>query len=868
MVSKREIIEAFLSWYPNDPHASHEDSYLEIINANYLNSLSKEAFIEFFFQFAREGGKVQSGGPRTADLFKQNMKERYDEFRNMILQPFSPNFDLERWLNSADDFTYFGQGMATVYLNRVDKNKFVIVNEKVIDALPYLGYEKPTGTTLIKKYNQIKAVQTSLIQEFPALENFYKVDALMHFLIGTPEGKQLIAPLIAMEYFDLKGLKAYAQMVRQDYDKQHPAATWYKKTQQQLQHLVYLLADKLGRDLKINYTERPKGMGGRGKFVFRDYVLTGFSTGDLFPSFPSPKGDLFMKLFFAGLGEKPVFALEVDVNFSNAQNPFNPQRDDIREKTYMEFAVDEHFPKDWNALLDLIENPSKTLIDQFIQIAKGKEITKTKVVPDIAHQLNTILYGPPGTGKTYRTIDHALSIIDGKKSTEAIAAERENDQYGVVKKNFDDLAKKGRIAFCTFHQSMGYEDFIEGIKPLPPVPDEGKEVQYAVEDGIFKRLCIEATFSLMTSQKPALAGQFVDFSQKYQRYVDSVRERLSKGEKVELKTISGAVIEVDDISSQNNLIVKYQYGGGRTYTASMERLSRLYAAFPDLNKIKNISEEFKQVIGGSNASANWAVLNAIRKAYPDVPSSILMDSSGLDLKGKANAIEGFELQNYDPANSEKFVLIIDEINRGNVAQIFGELITLIEADKRMGAKTAMQAILPYSKKPFSVPPNLCIIGTMNTADRSVEALDTALRRRFSFVKMEPKPDELPTKNIGDIDLVEILRVINKRLEVLIDADHTIGHAWLWDVTDLDGLKRVFKDKILPLLQEFFYHDYEKIGLVLGEKFVSAKKVESSIFAKFNGGTGLGSEYSERYLFEITIPDQWDAATFTSIYAAN
>ncbi len=862
MVSKREIIEAFLSWYPNDPHASHEDSYLEIINANYLNSLSKEAFIEFFFQFAREGGKVQSGGPRTADLFKQNMKERYDEFRNMILQPFSPNFDLERWLNSADDFTYFGQGMATVYLNRVDKNKFVIVNEKVIDALPYLGYEKPTGTTLIKKYNQIKAVQTSLIQEFPALENFYKVDALMHFLIETPEGKQLIAPLIAMEYFDLKGLKAYAQMVRQDYDKQHPAATWYKKTQQQLQHLVYLLADKLGRDLKINYTERPKGMGGRGKFVFRDYVLTGFSTGDLFPSFPSPKGDLFMKLFFAGLGEKPVFALEVDVNFSNAQNPFNPQRDDIREKTYMEFAVDEHFPKDWNALLDLIENPSKTLIDQFIQIAKGKEITKTKVVPDIAHQLNTILYGSPGTGKTYRTIDHALSIIDGKKSTEAIAAERENDRNGDIKRTFDDLMKAGRIAFCTFHQSMGYEDFIEGIKPLRPDADEDKPMQYAVVDGIFKRLCTEAIFELASLATGEPTDRVVDFSLAYDRFVADVQERLSRGEPTVMKTVTNGNIVVDSISQQNNLIVKHR-GFERIYTVSKHRLSRLANAIPDLKAVSNISAEFTKIIGGMNASVYWAALNAIRNFEPQAGGQ-LRDLSGLTYEDKKEAIRDFELPENIKEKAKRFVLIIDEINRGNVAQIFGELITLIEDDKRMGEKTALKAMLPYSNESFAVPPNLYIIGTMNTADRSVEALDTALRRRFSFIHMRPEPDKLNVTQEG-IDLNNMLTRINKRLEVLLDADHTIGHAWLWGVNDLTGLRLTFKDKILPLLQEFFYNDYEKIGLVLGDAFVQSKPVDpKAVFANFTNGNGLADEYATSRLFYLKDIKDVKAEDFSAI----
>ena len=157
------------------------------------------------------------------------------------------------------------------------------------------------------------------------------------------------------------------------------------------------------------------------------------------------------------------------------------------------------------------------------------------------------------------------------------------------------------------------------------------------------------------------------------------------------------------------------------------------------------------------------------------------------------------------------MLIIDEINRGNVSQIFGELITLIEEDKRTGEDEVLTATLPYSKKTFSVPPNLYIIGTMNTADRSVEALDTALRRRFSFEPMLPDTTKIKESPAG-INLPEMLNVINARLEALLSKDHTIGHAWLMKIDTMEKLQSAFKNKILPLLQEFFYNDYAKIGL--------------------------------------------------------
>jgi len=193
----------------------------------------------------------------------------------------------------------------------------------------------------------------------------------------------------------------------------------------------------------------------------------------------------------------------------------------------------------------------------------------------------------------------------------------------------------------------------------------------------------------------------------------------------------------------------------------------------------------------------------------------------------------------DPEN--RYAIFIDEINRGNISNIFGELITLIEPDKRLGAINQMSAILPYSKKEFSVPNNVDIIGTMNTADRSVEALDTALRRRFTFKEIMPnaKIIKFEGKNNGvikaekDIDLAELMIKINERIEVLIDRDHTIGHSYFMDVDSTKQLKLVFKDKIIPLLQEYFYGDYGKIGLVLGKGFVEFKKKKENLFANFN-----------------------------------
>ncbi|WP_304137838.1 McrB family protein [Mesonia mobilis] len=195
----------------------------------------------------------------------------------------------------------------------------------------------------------------------------------------------------------------------------------------------------------------------------------------------------------------------------------------------------------------------------------------------------------------------------------------------------------------------------------------------------------------------------------------------------------------------------------------------------------------------------------------------------------------------DPEN--KYAIFIDEINRGNVSAIFGELITLIEKDKRLGEPNALEVKLPYSRTSFGVPSNLYIIGTMNTADRSVEALDTALRRRFAFEELLPKPELFEGLEVGGISIQEVLEKINQRIEALVDRDHTIGHAYFFKVKDAvnkeEALKQVFKDNIIPLLQEYFYGDYSRIGLVLGGGFVEVERRENS--TRFANVEGLENE---------------------------
>ena len=424
--------------------------------------------------------------------------------------------------------------------------------------------------------------------------------------------------------------------------------------------------------------------------------------------------------------------------------------------------------------------------------------------------LNQILYGPPGTGKTYNTINRSLQIIENKSLIELESEERD-----ALKQRFDHYSNNGQIMFTTFHQSMSYEDFIEGIKPeIEEDAEGGKTVIYEVKKGIFKQIAEEARKIRYQSEEYV---QQYTFDDAWNKLIELVKDKISK------KTLLKIGSWEYGLSSKDSL--KYSsVNSPSQYTFTITK--------------QNILDSYHKKIARPSG--------AFQKDMNEIVEFMKTEFQ------LADYVEENEISNKIEQTPKPYVLIIDEINRGNVSQIFGELITLIEEDKRLGKNEALEVILPYSKEKFGVPSNLHIIGTMNTADRSVEALDTALRRRFSFVEMMPEYESLNKIQFDDFHLGELLKTINSRIEALLDRDHTIGHSYFINIkpNDTEALKEAFANKIIPLLQEYFYHDYEKIALILGEGFVECiEPKESKVeFARWNGKTLEKPETSR--LFKI------------------
>ncbi|WP_233983449.1 AAA family ATPase [Pectobacterium versatile] len=465
-------------------------------------------------------------------------------------------------------------------------------------------------------------------------------------------------------------------------------------------------------------------------------------------------------------------------------------------------------------------------------------------LPDIP-PLNQILYGPPGTGKTYSTINKALEILDpqllSRFDESNMAARR------VLKARFDEFVQAERIAFVTFHQSFSYEDFVEGIRARVNDSIDGEEqyaqLSYCIEDGIFKSICNNARRERATEEALGIDPQAriwkisieeVNSNQETRQYCFTHGEARIGWEKVgDLTAVDLYDPALDLGRNDRNSLTYFSHeakpGDILLCLASVYEICAVgvvegpyeYQPEPPAGVRTDYVHRLPVKWLLSNIRFNILPLNDHCSLRP-MTMYPLWRINVTDLFTALRAA-GHPLTNSAKPELLPHVLIIDEINRGNVSRIFGELITLIEAGKRGEEAESLEVILPYSKKLFSVPKNLWIIGTMNTADRSLSGLDIALRRRFSFIELQPNYVLLADVNIEhngqSVNAGRLLETINQRIEVLLDRDHCIGHAIMLPLKKDPSLKRlskIFSNQIIPLLQEYFFDDWERISLVLND----------------------------------------------------
>lgn len=468
--------------------------------------------------------------------------------------------------------------------------------------------------------------------------------------------------------------------------------------------------------------------------------------------------------------------------------------------------------------------------------------------------LNQIFYGPPGTGKTYKMLRIIESFKKEKQgSTSEIFLKYESTYWHLAPGRNGYLWEELKTS-----DKLGYEWCSKEYGDLSKAKLEDIQSHFDIITR-FARVREGDYFCIISGKR------FYGIAQALNDYnFDLATNNDFDFQTINIRWIK--IFEKPELLNISSLPAFTRLNGGERWESVVSALSRnsLYFTEKVSSKItetenydfitfhqsftyEDFIEGIKPVIGEKESEDDGTIKYEIRDGLLKQACDKAANQAGYaDLKDcledtRENRGEKFR-------TATEYYLFIDEINRGNVSSIFGEFITLIEDDKRLGNKLEMIVHLPYSQEKFGIPPNLYIIGTMNTADRSVEALDTALRRRFSFVEMMPEY-YLPQleKNFFGISLKDLLLIINNRIEKLVDRDHLIGHSYFLNINSGSDLIAAFRDKLIPLLQEYFYGNYEKMGLVMGKGFVEKIANTKVIFADF---PSEDYDYNEKIIYRL------------------
>lgn len=480
-----------------------------------------------------------------------------------------------------------------------------------------------------------------------------------------------------------------------------------------------------------------------------------------------------------------------------------------------------------------IQGDSESTLEDFGQYKEFVELLKFSP--------NMILYGPPGTGKTY--------------SAERIIEAFQFDRTGKAR-SFNKIQNDGRATSVTFHQSFSYEEFVEGLRPVIQTDDEdansdGSQLRYIVQPGILMKIANDAALNQISTD-PALGA--------LQKVTDSNRIwKISLGEKgvddwlyqdcLDTNTIAIGWFD-EDLSNwdydkiYDRLVANLKPDDPKpinnatsiNYFVHELQENDIVLVFASVTSIRAIGVVEGPYYWDKRLKGRYAQRRRVKwvrvfqnpvdirryngsKRLSQVTLYELTNVTFLEMK---NLLEvGKPATPENRSSTEPYFLIIDEINRGNISKVFGELITLIEKDKR----DINRVLLPYSRKEFTLPSNLYIIGTMNTADRSIALLDIALRRRFLFKEIEPSSKVIRDVNQfidGDLDVAALLDNLNAKIEEKLDRDHRIGHSYFLEPLRLADLRTVWYHQIIPLLMEYFYGDGKAIADIIGDLFIDRK----------------------------------------------
>jgi 5-methylcytosine-specific restriction protein B len=862
----QDLVDAFFEWYHASAHAQNEDHYAGSVTAEALGRLTRDAFIEFFLQFARDGGMIQSGGYRTAPLFQKSIQSNYESFRTFALQPFAEGFDELTWLNRIDEFPGFGQGLATIYLNRVDKNRYAIVNNKAIAAIKLFDVDVPVA--LAKRYVAIRDAERQIIQWFPQFENFFRADALSQFLVGEEVGRAWLEKLqgnsntAGRSWIYAPGERA---RLWEQYHSEGVIGIGWDELNMDLGSLKQ--ESELRKVFDAAYGDRASDIDFRQLCDFMlkmrpgDSVFVKRGTGEIV-GYGQVASDYFFdgsrpgyrhlrkaRWLKAGTWSIPVGEKSLPVK------TLTEIRDGERREALMSLIGDApgnvlFDVKAFELLAELHAHPFLSFYETHAKefdtaIETPLKQLMSKVAGDLPSSITDVLetqkrlfsriakndYGRGGAWDYYwgafypkggkRIADPQLYVFISSKG---LRFGFYIGDYGVDPRTrfARNCSEHGAVLEKLLEPALVGSDLLfgdpaqaEGHAAVAPSREPTWSEWLADPEKLGFRVMIELPAdAVVTMSEAAVRAEVVKtFTRLFPLVIlaqsDAPLEPIRRflGTEVTESEEKNPIYTLDEVANDTNI----GRGDLEKWVRAIKRKSQaiLYGP-PGTGKTFLARLLARHLIGGGDGFYDVIQFHP-SYAYEDFMQGMrpkALKGGGLEYPMAPGRFKDFcerATECKDPC-----VLVIDEINRANLARVFGELMYLLEYRQ--------ESIPLAGGDRFAVPSNVLIIGTMNTADRSIALVDHALRRRFAFLGLYPNYDILRTYHAGSSFNPEgLIRVLERMNAAINDRHYSVGVTFFLDREIGTRLRDVLQMEIEPYVEELFFDQQEKAVSFTWEK---------------------------------------------------